>query len=55
METAEGPTGYQLMILGALQRKQTYSGTVDPVTVAERRIRNRVARKTRRINRLRDS
>ena len=38
-------------ILMGLQGKPVYMGTVDPVTVAERRADNKVARKSRRINR----
>ncbi|GAB2906777.1 hypothetical protein GCM10027047_01250 [Rhodococcus aerolatus] len=47
------PTAYERMILAGLQARQVYGGTVDPVTVAERRARNRVARASRRINRRR--
>lgn len=45
-------TDYERAILVGLQRKPTYQGTVDPVVVAERRRKNRVARKSRRANRL---
>lgn len=48
------PTSYQLAILRGLQGKPVYGGTVDPVTVAERRAANRVSRRQRRINRLRN-
>lgn len=50
-ETA--PTSYQLLILRALQNRPVYGGTADWDTVTTRRLRNRVARKSRRINRLR--
>lgn len=38
-------------ILLALQGKHIYAGTVDPETVARRRAANKVARRSRRINR----
>lgn len=38
------------MLVG-LQRLPIYGGTVDPAVVAERRRRNKAARKSRRINR----
>lgn len=44
---------FPLSILRGLQYKTIYQGTVDPVTVQERRAANRRARKARRINRLR--
>jgi hypothetical protein len=46
------PTTYERAMLNALQFKPTYQGTVDPVTIADRRRRNRAARRSRRINRL---
>lgn len=46
------PNDYERAILAGLQLKATYQGTVDPVTVAERRARNKRARKSRRINQL---
>lgn len=46
------PTQYELAILSGLQRlPHVYQGTVDPVTVAARRRRNKVARRSRRTNR----
>jgi hypothetical protein len=39
-------------IFTALQGKHIYGGTVDPAVVAHRRKRNKVARRSRRINRL---
>jgi hypothetical protein len=42
------PMAYGLMLLRAMQGKRMYEGTVDPVTVAERRAKNRLARKARR-------
>lgn len=44
-------TDYARAILAGLQSKPIYEGTVDPVTIAERRARNKVARRSRRINR----
>lgn len=50
------PTAYQIRILGALQAKadhgQIYMGTVSAKTIARNRAANRVARRSRRINRL---
>ncbi|ASR84885.1 hypothetical protein I5J42_gp33 [Mycobacterium phage GreaseLightnin] len=42
---------YSLAILRGLQDKHFYAGTVPAATVAERRRRNKVARRSRRINR----
>lgn len=42
---------YQRTILAALQSKHVYAGTVPAATVARRRAKNKVARKSRRINR----
>lgn len=40
-------------MFGAVQRlSHVYGGTVDPVTIAHRRRRNKAARRSRRINRL---
>lgn len=39
-------------ILVALQGKHIYAGTVDPAVVADRRRKNKAARRSRRINRL---
>jgi hypothetical protein len=54
--TAPNLTG--LGILAALNRRaehlpkrHVYGGTVDPVTIAERRAANKAARKSRRVNR----
>lgn len=52
---ATEPSRYSAMILGGLQGKPIYQGTVDPQTVADRRTRNRASRRSRRINRLRSS
>jgi hypothetical protein len=41
---------YELMILKALQLRPMYQGTADAVTVQERRVKNRVARKQRKRN-----
>lgn len=45
------PMAYAMMILKGLQHKPMYQGTADPVTVAERRAKNKVARKSRKANR----
>lgn len=51
------PSAYQLRLLGALQEKadrgEVYMGTVAPKVVALRRAANRVARRQRRVNRVR--
>lgn len=44
------PTSYEKAILFGLQFKPMYGGTVDPVVVAERRAKNRAARRARRGN-----
>ncbi|AOT24876.1 hypothetical protein PBI_NAZO_37 [Mycobacterium phage Nazo] len=44
-------TLYSLAILKGLQDKPAYAGTVPAAVVAERRRRNKVARRSRRINR----
>lgn len=44
------PTSYERAILFGLQFKPMYAGTIDPVTVAERRAKNRNARRARRGN-----
>lgn len=40
------------ILLGLQTHSHIYGGTVDPVTVADRRRRNKAARRSRRINRL---
>lgn len=51
-----GPGQLEEMILAGLQHQpHVYQGTVDPVTVAERRARNKRARKSRRRARLADA
>lgn len=45
------PNHYSLRILGALQAKPMYLDTVSADTKARRRAANRVARRSRRINR----
>jgi hypothetical protein len=49
------PSSYSVAVLFGLgfHDKHVYGGTVDPVTVAKRRARNKVARASRRINRRR--
>jgi hypothetical protein len=55
------PSAYSVMILLGLGAKtgnrqypgHVYEGTADPARVAQRRAKNRVARKSRRVNRLR--
>lgn len=44
------PTSYEKAILFGLQFKPMYAGTVDPVTVTERRAKNRDARRARHGN-----
>lgn len=51
--TATTPGSYALTILGALQKRAMYAGTVPVKTVRRRRAENRVARKSRRLNRAR--
>lgn len=46
-------TVYALSIMLGLRNKLVYARTVKPAVIAERRRKNRVARKSRRINRLR--
>jgi hypothetical protein len=50
---ATEPTQFQKLVLAGLQSKPVYEGTVDPAVKAERRRANRVARKSRKINRRR--
>jgi hypothetical protein len=51
-DTAPFPHNYGNMILAGLQRKaHIYQGTVDAGVVQKRRADNRVARRSRRINR----
>lgn len=46
------PDHYGTVILATLQRgRHMYAGTVPPAEVARRRERNRVARRSRKINR----
>lgn len=46
------PSEYERAILAGLQRQtHVYQGNVDPVTIAERRARNKAARIARRVNR----
>ena len=45
------PSTYELAILNALQHNQVYQGTVPAHVVAARRLKNRMARVSRRINR----
>jgi len=44
--------GFQRQMLGAMQDKPMYHGTADVNAVAKRRAKNKVARRSRRINRL---
>lgn len=44
-------TRFQKRVLGALQTKHVYAGTVSPAEVRRRRAKNKVARKSRRRNR----
>lgn len=51
------PSAYQVRVLGALQEKadrgEVYMGTVPKGVVQRRRAANRVARRQRRVNRVR--
>lgn len=47
------PTEFEKAVLHGLQSKHVYEGTVPDGVVEERRRRNKVARKSRRINRMR--
>ena len=47
------PTRFERAVLLGLQRKHVYQGTVPDGVVADRRRKNRIARKSRRINRIR--
>lgn len=46
-----GPSSFALAILRGLQGKPQYEGTVLRATVDRRRVANKVARRSRRINR----
>lgn len=52
-EAPAAPTSYSLAILRGLQTKHVYAGTVPAHVKKRRRVRNRVARKTRRLQRVR--
>ncbi|SKM28739.1 hypothetical protein [Mycobacteroides abscessus] len=45
------PSAFSFLVLGALQKRPMYEGTVPAAVVADRRRRNRAARRSRRINR----
>lgn len=45
--------GFQRQMLSALQSKPIYHGTANPNAVAKRRAKNKVARRSRAINRQR--
>lgn len=45
------PTAFERAVLFGLQRKHVYMGTVPVGVAADRRRKNRAARKSRRINR----
>lgn len=49
-ETTPNPMPSGVQMLQALQSKHMYGGTVDPVTIAERRAKNKKARKQRKVN-----
>lgn len=58
LETAEPaapapPSWFSLQILAGFNKlgKPMYGGTVDPAVKADRRVKNRAARKSRRVNR----
>lgn len=46
-----GPSAFQRVILGALQGRHLYAGTVPPAEVRRRRAANKQARQSRRANR----
>lgn len=50
-EPARDPNAYELAILGALQRKNVYLGDVPVDEVQRRRLRNRDAKRSRRLQR----
>lgn len=52
MDTNTLPRSTTILMLMALQGKPLYAGTADPVKVAANRKANKVARKSRRVNRL---
>jgi hypothetical protein len=47
-----GKLGLQRQILNGMQSMPMYQGTADPIAVAKRRAKNKVARRSRRINRM---
>ena len=49
----DGPFGFALLNGLGVFDKHVYGGTVDPAEVARRRRRNRAARVSRRVNRMR--
>jgi hypothetical protein len=49
--TEPSPVSTGALLLLNRSGKHIYGGTVDPVTVRERRVKNKAARKSRRINR----
>lgn len=53
--TPKPPSRYSLAILNGLQGTPIYGGTVDPAEIKRRRAANRVARKSRRVNRKRSA
>lgn len=50
---APAPSRWSLAMLRALQSKNVYQGTVPAHVTKRRRAKNKVARKTRRLNRVR--
>ena len=51
MNGIKQPSTYEIAILNALQSRQVYQGTVPAHVKASRRLKNRMARVSRRINR----
>lgn len=51
VEPTGAPDSYKFAILVALQAKHIYGGTVAPAEKARRRVKGRIARKSRRANR----
>lgn len=49
--SAAGPTSYAFAMLGALQSKPVYAGTVDPAVKAKRRAKAKRAKAARKAQR----
>ncbi|QHB37271.1 hypothetical protein SEA_GUDMIT_42 [Gordonia phage Gudmit] len=55
LDTYREPTSFEKAVLFGLQSKHVYQGTVPEAVVADRRRKNKAARKSRRINRIRSN